>query len=319
MKKIDLITGFLGAGKTTFIKNYVNYLTSIGEKVCILENDFGAVNVDMMLLQELRSDNCELEMVSGGCDRDCHLRRFKTKLIAMGMDDYTRVIVEPSGIFDVDEFFDSLYDEPICNWYEIGCVIGILDAYVDKSLSEESRYVLASEMASAGKIVLSKVDNLKARLDDAEVKKIIEGTKSFVKDCLKEFSCSRELSDDFIEKDWKELSGKDFEEISNSGYKKANYIKKSDSYDCFDSIYFLDHKLQSEAIERFAKTLLTDIKYGNVCRVKGFFKNGDSWVEINADKSIVDMKSISEGQDVIIVIGENLKKDLVEELYKNIN
>ena len=38
----------------------------------ILENDFGAVNVDMMLLQDLMGDNCELEMVSGGCDADCH-------------------------------------------------------------------------------------------------------------------------------------------------------------------------------------------------------------------------------------------------------
>ena len=43
-------------------------------------------------------------MVSGGCDADCHRRRFKTKLIAMGMCGYDRVIVEPSGIFDVDEF-----------------------------------------------------------------------------------------------------------------------------------------------------------------------------------------------------------------------
>lgn len=35
----------------------------------ILENDFGAVNVDMLLLQELMGDKCELEMIAGGCDR----------------------------------------------------------------------------------------------------------------------------------------------------------------------------------------------------------------------------------------------------------
>ena len=50
-------------------------------------------------------EHCELEMVSGGCDKDCHRRRFKTKLIAMGMCGYDRVLVEPSGVFDVDEFF----------------------------------------------------------------------------------------------------------------------------------------------------------------------------------------------------------------------
>ena len=72
------------------------------------------MNVDMMLLQDLMGDNCELEMVSGGCDADCHRRRFKTKLIAMGMCGYDRVIVEPSGIFDVDEFFDALHPSKMC-------------------------------------------------------------------------------------------------------------------------------------------------------------------------------------------------------------
>ena len=106
MVKVDLITGFLGSGKTTFIRKYAQYLMDAGNNIGILENDYGAVNVDMMLLQDLMGDNCELEMVSGGCDADCHRRRFKTKLIAMGMCGYDRVIVEPSGIFDVDEFFD---------------------------------------------------------------------------------------------------------------------------------------------------------------------------------------------------------------------
>ena len=99
MVKIDLITGFLGAGKTTFIRNYAEYLMGKGENIGILENDFGAVNVDMMLLQDLEGEHCELEMVSGGCDKDCHRRRFKTKLIAMGMCGYDRVLVEPSGVF----------------------------------------------------------------------------------------------------------------------------------------------------------------------------------------------------------------------------
>ena len=85
MVKVDLITGFLGSGKTTFIRKYAKYLMDEGNNIGILENDYGAVNVDMMLLQDLMGDNCELEMISGGCDKDCHRRRFKTKLIAMGM------------------------------------------------------------------------------------------------------------------------------------------------------------------------------------------------------------------------------------------
>ena len=64
MVKIDLITGFLGSGKTTFIKKYAKYLMAHGMNIGILENDFGAVNVDMMLLKDLEGDQCELEMVA---------------------------------------------------------------------------------------------------------------------------------------------------------------------------------------------------------------------------------------------------------------
>ena len=82
MVQVDLITGFLGSGKTTFIKKYARYLMEQGQNIGILENDFGAINVDMMLLRELEGENCELEMVAGGCDKDCYRRRFRTKLIA---------------------------------------------------------------------------------------------------------------------------------------------------------------------------------------------------------------------------------------------
>ena len=50
MIKIDLITGFLGSGKTTILKQYAKYLMAQGKNIGILENDFGAVNVDMLLL-----------------------------------------------------------------------------------------------------------------------------------------------------------------------------------------------------------------------------------------------------------------------------
>ena len=65
MIKIDLITGFLGSGKTTFIKKYATYLLQQGMNIGILENDFGAVNVDAMLLQDILGNHCTLEMVAG--------------------------------------------------------------------------------------------------------------------------------------------------------------------------------------------------------------------------------------------------------------
>ena len=62
MVKIDLITGFLGSGKTTFIRKYAQYLMDAGNNIGILENDYGAVNVDMMLpsLEKKVSRVCRL-------------------------------------------------------------------------------------------------------------------------------------------------------------------------------------------------------------------------------------------------------------------
>ena len=133
MVQVDLITGFLGAGKTTFLRRYAAWWAGQGVKVCVLENDFGAVNVDAMLLQDLEARGVELETISGGCDCDTHQRRMRTKLISMAMRGFERVIVEPSGIFDVDEFFDVLRDEPLDRWYQLGNVIAIVDAFCRKS------------------------------------------------------------------------------------------------------------------------------------------------------------------------------------------
>ena len=92
MVQVDLITGFLGAGKTTFLRRYAAWWAGQGVKVCVLENDFGAVNVDAMLLQDLEARGVELETISGGCDCDTHQRRMRTKLIAMAMRGFDRVL-----------------------------------------------------------------------------------------------------------------------------------------------------------------------------------------------------------------------------------
>ena len=94
MVQVDLITGFLGAGKTTFLRRYVRYLVQQGHKVCILENDFGAVNVDAMLVQEVLGPGCDVETISGGCDCDTHQRRMRTKLISLAMQGFDRVLVD---------------------------------------------------------------------------------------------------------------------------------------------------------------------------------------------------------------------------------
>lgn len=306
MVKIDLITGFLGAGKTTFIKKYAQYLLDKGMQIGILENDFGAVNVDMMLLQNLMGDNCELEMISGGCDKETHRRRFRTKLISMGMCGYDRVIVEPSGIFDMDEFFDVLRDEPLDQWYEIGNVITIVDAKLEKEMSEEANYLLASEAAYAGRIILSHAD------EATEEQK--SHTIQHLNKALEQIQCKRRLEKEILCKSLPNLSQADFEELLNCGYVMENYRKMDmEEQKGFDSLYFMNENVTEDNIQEIVKKIMDDSECGSVFRVKGFVKNAeDKWLQLNATHNGITMQPIEVGQEVLIVIGEKLQEDKIK-------
>lgn len=302
MVKIDLITGFLGSGKTTFIKKYAKYLIDNGVNIGILENDYGAVNVDMMLLKDLEGENCELEMIAGGCDAECHRRRFRTKLIAMGMCGYDRVIVEPSGIYDVDEFFDVLRDDPIDRWYEIGNVITVVDAKLESELSDQADYLLASEAANAGCIVLSRSQEA----EDAE----IENTVAHLNHAMEKVQCKRRFQNDIIIKDWDTFDNTDYEKLLSCGYVSESYRKMHiEEGETFKSLYFMNLDKTKDEITEAAKKVLEDGECGKVFRVKGFLKDKEEkWLELNATHQEIRTAPISEGQEVVIVIGEEMNE-----------
>lgn len=303
MVKIDLITGFLGSGKTTFIKKYAEYLIGKGFRIGILENDFGAVNVDMMLLQELTRDHCELEMISGGCDRETHRRRFRTKLIAMGMCGYDRVLVEPSGIYDTDEFFDVLRDEPLDQWYEIGNVITIVDAKLEENLSETADYLLASEAANAGRVILSRAEEA--------TREEIENTIRHLNRALKQIHCGRTLDREILRRGGESLDELPFDEILNSGYVPENY-RKMDLEDsgAFESLYFMNLNIPESSLKSSIREIFRDPACGSVFRIKGFLPAADGgWLQLNATRHEITLEPLEKGQEVLIVIGAGLKEE----------
>lgn len=307
MVKVDLITGFLGAGKTTFIKKYARYLMNQGMNIGILENDLGAINVDMMLLHDLEGEQCELEMVSGGCDRDCYKRRFKTKLIAMGMCGYDRVLIEPSGVFDVDDFFDTLYEEPLDRWYQIGNVITVVDAALQTDLSREADYVLASEAADAGCVLLSRSQEV--------AEEEIQNTIGHLNRALKDIQCKRVLKDEIFVKNWEEFTDEDFQRILTSGYVAESYQKMSlEDSDIFDSLNFMNHGLSESEMQHTAEQILKDPACGTVLRIKGFCQKEDkTWVELNATHHETLLRKTEAGQEVLIVIGQKLNEERIRQ------
>lgn len=300
MIKLDLITGFLGAGKTTFIKKYVEYLVRNGENVGILENDYGAINVDVMMLNDVLNDRCDIETIAGGCDKETYKRRFKTKLIAMAMSGYTHCIMEPSGIFDLEDFFDVINEEPVDRWFSIGSIITIADIYEDYS-QKDNNYFIKSQLSNCGIVILSKVHNKsKDKLDVAQNK---------IYKILKEL----ENDSDIIGKNWNDLTDEDFEVIKNAGYKNnSNPLTKINAN--YESLFFMNIDFNSDKVDAIIKKIFNDTAYGKVYRIKGFYKKADVWYEINATKNCTNIEKVNVGQEVIIIIGNELNRKKIEEI-----
>ena len=275
MVQVDLITGFLGAGKTTFLRRYAAWWAGQGVKVCVLENDFGAVNVDAMLLQDLEAQGVELETIS--------------------------------GIFDVDEFFDVLRDEPLDRWYQLGNVIAIVDAFLPEELSPQAEYILASESAWAGSVLLSRCQLA------SEAQK--QGAEAHLARALEACKCSRKFGpEEIIARDWADLTADDMARIAKCGYRQASCEKLHfDEHDAFTSAYFLELGLPRAQLEKNIPSLFTDPACGRVLRVKGFVEDDGRWYELNAAAAGLTAAPIPQGQQVLIVIGEGLDKARLEE------
>lgn len=307
MVKVDLITGFLGSGKTTFLLNYARYLMRQGERIGILEYDYGAVNVDMLLLGQLRGPKCELEMLAAACDEDCLKRRFKTKLIAMAMSGYDRVIIEPSGIFDMDQFYDTLRDEPLENWYEIGNVITVVNAKLENDISREAEFWLASQVSCAGCVVFSRTQ--------LATESEIQNTKQHLLTAISEIKCKKYTAN-YLEKNWDELTDDDYKMLANSGYHVGDYVKTiAGTESGFDSVSSLKVKDNLEGIKAKINRLFAG-EYGDIFRVKGFVIDEGGSYQVNATKNGINVEPISIGQGTVIVIGTGLNKKAISELLE---
>ena len=307
MIKIDLITGFLGAGKTSFLLLYAKQLMAQGLKIGILEYDYGAVNVDMLLLQELRGDKCELEMLAAACDADCLKRRFRTKLISMAMSGYDRILIEPSGIFDMDDFFDALSEPPLDRWCEAGSVITLVSAKLPDTLNPEADFILASQTADAGCIILSRTQSADAQDIERTLRHLVRASEKI--------GVRRNFEKLILAKPWDELDTQDFERIKNASYSLHDYVKLTAGAEesAFSSVYFLENDFELSELEGKINELFSCRDYGSIHRVKGCVRDGTGWVIYNRTTDERSVKPIANGKCALIVIGEDLDEERIRQ------
>ena len=229
------------------------------------------------------------------------------------MRGFDRVVVEPSGIFDVDEFFDVLRDDPLDRWYQVGNVIAIVDAMLPETLSPQAEYLLASETANAGRVLLSRTrqaGQAQTAAAAAHLTRALEGCK-----CYRRFA-----PEEILTKDWAQLTEADLVALASCGYRQASCEKLHfDEHEAFSSLCFLEQHLTLQQLQAAADHLFADAACGHVLLVKGFAPDPQGttgWLELNATAAGKTLAPIPQGQDVLIVIGEGLDKAAIEARLK---
>ena len=212
---------------------------------------------------------------------------------------------------DVDEFFDILHDEPLDKWYRMGNVIAIVDAKQEQQLSPQSAYLLASETANAGMVVLSRSQ----LATPAEM----DSTVNYLNHALEQNGCARRFGADVLRKNWEDLTPQDLAAVAACGSKQASYEKMHfDQHDVFSSLYFIDRHLPLPRLKEVVNELFADASCGRIMRIKGFTSDGNGWLELNASRDAMTLKPIAKAQEVIIVIGEQLNRAAIEAHWKEV-
>lgn len=155
--KIKLICGFLGAGKTTLVKNL---LKKYDEKTAVLVNDFGNIGIDGEIISKAGALNV-IELPSGciccslRADLDIALSQIYTQIKP------ERLIIEPTGIATPSAILETLRGHKFSKFFEIEAVVGIVDPanffdFVDGYDNFFMDQILNSDIILVNKIDLQK-------------------------------------------------------------------------------------------------------------------------------------------------------------------
>ena len=96
----------------------------------------------------------------------------------------------------------------------------------------------------------------------------------------------------------------------------ADHVKLSGEQDSFRSVYFLNLGMTEEKMRQTVSAVLQDAECGKIFRVKGFIRKDDKWLELNAMQDAMTVKEVEKGQEVLIVIGEELQEEKIKSYLK---
>ena len=157
MTKIDIFSGFLGAGKTSLIKKLIQEVYA-GQKIVLIENEFGEIGIDGGFLQEA---GIQITEMNSGCIC-CSLVGDFGKALQKVMEEYhpDRILIEPSGVGKLSDVAQAV-ERAETDDMEIGCMVAVADATKCKIYMKNFGEFYNNQIENAGTIILSRTSHMK--------------------------------------------------------------------------------------------------------------------------------------------------------------
>lgn len=171
MTKVDIISGFLGAGKTTLISKLLKEALP-DERVVLIENEFGEIGIDGGFLKD---SGVEIREMNSGCICCSLVGDFGTSLKEV-VDKYhpDRIIIEPSGVGKLSDVIKAVKDLHIENEIRLNSASTVADASKVKMYMKNFGEFFNNQIEHAGTIILSRTQNV----SEDKLKKAIEMIRS---------------------------------------------------------------------------------------------------------------------------------------------
>ena len=158
MTKIDIISGFLGAGKTTFIKKMLEEVFS-GEKVVLVENEYGEVGIDGGFLKD---SGIEIKELNSGCICCSLVGDFNRSLNEV-IETYhpDRILIEPSGVGKLSDVMSSVKDMEKDHDVKLNALVTVANAMKATKQMKAFGEFFNNQIENATTVVLSRTQNMK--------------------------------------------------------------------------------------------------------------------------------------------------------------
>lgn len=182
---VTVLTGFLGAGKTTLV-NYILNSPDHGMKICVIENEFGAVSIDEALVKENLKVAEEVISLDNGC-ACCTVRGDLMKALTQLKDrkkDFDLVLVETTGLANPAPVVATFTQNPVvANHFRVDGIVCLVDCkfikeHIDEKRADDQINEAVTQVAFADKILMNKVD-LVSKTELLDLKRTVSSINSF--------------------------------------------------------------------------------------------------------------------------------------------